>query len=76
LSIKSNGLLNFKKGDPSVSGAFEVNIFDISGKLVFQKRETDLSETFDLSHFAEGDYIYQIKQRAQIISVGKWVKIK
>jgi Secretion system C-terminal sorting domain len=72
----SNGLLNFKKGDPSVSGAFEVNIFDISGKLVFQKRETDLSETFDLSHFAEGDYIYQIKQQRQIISIGKWVKIK
>jgi Secretion system C-terminal sorting domain len=72
----SNGLLNFKKGDPSVSGAFEVNIFDISGKLVFQKRETDLSETFDLSHFAEGNYIYQIKQQEQIISVGKWVKIK
>jgi Secretion system C-terminal sorting domain len=72
----SNGLLNFKKGDPSVSGAFEVNIFDISGKLVFQKRETDLSETFDFSHFAEGNYIYQIKQQEQIISVGKWVKIK
>jgi hypothetical protein len=72
----SNGLLNFKKGDPSVSGTFEVNIFDISGKLVFQKRETDLSETFDLSNFAEGDYIYQIKQQGQIISVGKWVKIK
>jgi Secretion system C-terminal sorting domain len=72
----SNGLLNFKKGDPSVSGTFEVNIFDISGKLVFQKSETELSETFDLSHFAEGNYIYQIKQREQIISIGKWVKTK
>jgi Secretion system C-terminal sorting domain len=72
----SNGQLRFKKGDPSVSGTFEVNIFDISGKLVFQKKETDLSETMDLSHLATGDYIYQIKQKEQIISMGKWVKIK
>jgi hypothetical protein len=72
----SNGQLQFKKEDPSVSGTFEVNIFDISGKLVFQKRETDLSETFDLSHLSEGNYLYQIKQREQIISVGKWMKIK
>jgi hypothetical protein len=41
----SSGQLNFKKGDPSVFGAFDLNIFDISGKLIFQKKETDLSET-------------------------------
>jgi hypothetical protein len=72
----SNGQLRFKKEDPSVSGAFEVNFFDISGKLVFQKKETDLSETMDLNHLATGDYIYQIKQKEQIISIGKWVKIE
>jgi Secretion system C-terminal sorting domain len=72
----SNGQLRFKKEDPSVSSTFEVNIFDISGKLVFQKKETDLSETFDLNHLATGDYIYQIKQKEQIISIGKWVKVK
>jgi hypothetical protein len=72
----SNGQLHFKKEDPSVSSRFEVNIFDISGKLVFQKKETDLTETFDLSYLSEGNYIYQIKQQAQIISIGKWVKIK
>jgi hypothetical protein len=72
----SNGQLHFKKEDPSVSSRFEVNIFDISGKLVFQKKETDLTETFDLSHLSEGNYMYQIKQQAQIISIGKWIKIK
>jgi hypothetical protein len=72
----SNGQLYFKKEDPSVSSRFEVNIFDISGKLVFEKKETDLTETFDLSYLSEGNYIYQIKQQAQIISIGKWIKIK
>jgi hypothetical protein len=72
----SNGQLQFKKEDPSVSSRFDFNLYDMSGKLVFQKRETDLSETFDLSHLAEGNYMYQIKEREQIISVGKWIKIK
>jgi hypothetical protein len=72
----SNGQLHFKKEDPSVSSRFEVNIFDISGKLVFQKKETDLTETFELSHLSEGNYLYQIKDKEQIISIGKWVKIK
>jgi hypothetical protein len=72
----SNGQLHFKKEDPSVSSPFEVNLFDISGKLVFQKKETDLSETLDLSHLSEGNYMYQIKQQAQIISIGKWIKMK
>jgi Secretion system C-terminal sorting domain len=72
----SNGQLHFKKEDPSVSGVFDLNLFDISGKLVFQKMETDLTEIFDLSHLSEGNYLYQIKQREQIISVGKWMKIK
>ena len=72
----SNGQLNFKKEDPSVSSRFDVNIFDISGKLVFQKRETDLTETFDLSHLSEGNYMYQITSENAIVAVGKWVKIK
>jgi hypothetical protein len=72
----SNGQLHFKKEDPSVSRTFELNIFDISGKLVFQKKETDLSETYDINHLATGDYMYQIKQKEQIISIGKWVKIE
>ena len=72
----SNGQLNFKKEDPSVSNRFDVNIFDISGKLVFQKRETNLTETFDLSHLSEGNYMYQITSENAIVAVGKWVKIK
>jgi hypothetical protein len=72
----SNGQLHFKNEDPSVSGTFEVNIFDMSGKLVFQKKETDLSENYDLNYLATGDYMYQIKQNQQIISIGKWVKIE
>jgi hypothetical protein len=72
----SNGLLNFKKETPSVFGTFDLNIFDISGKLVFQKKGTDLSETFDLTHLAEGNYLYQIKVRDNIIALGQWVKIK
>jgi hypothetical protein len=72
----SNGQLQFKKEDPSVSSTFDLNLYDMSGKLVFQKRETDLSETFDLSHLSEGNYLYQIKKQEQIISVGKWIKVK
>ena len=72
----SSGQLHFKKEDPSVSNRFDVNIFDISGKLIFQKRETDLTETFDLSHLSEGNYMYQIKSENTIVAVGKWVKIK
>jgi hypothetical protein len=72
----SNGQLNFKKEDPSVSSRFDLNLYDMSGKIVFQKRETDLSETFDLSHLSEGNYMYQIKKQEQIISVGKWIKNK
>jgi hypothetical protein len=71
----SNGQLHFKKEDPSVSRTFELNIFDMSGKLVFQKKETDLSEIYYLNYLATGDYMYQIKQKEQIISIGKWVKI-
>jgi hypothetical protein len=70
----STGLLNFKKETPSVFNHFELTIFDISGKLVFQKKETDLSETFDLSHLATGNYIYQIKEGEKIKALGKWVK--
>ena len=72
----STGQLNFKKQDPSVSGTFDVNIFDISGKLVYQKKETDLTETFDLSHLPEGNYVYQILREGRIISVGKWEKVR
>ena len=70
----STGLLNFKKETPSVFGHFELTVFDISGRLVFQKKETDLSETFDLSHLSTGNYIYQIKHGATIKAIGIWVK--
>ena len=80
----STGPLNFKKetlpkenrDKLSVFERFDVSIFDVSGKLVFGKKETDVSEAFDLSHLSEGNYLYQIKNKEQIISVGKWVKIK
>ncbi len=72
----STGQLNFKKETPSVFERFDVSIFDISGKLVYQKRESDLLETIDLTHFAEGNYMYQIQQQGVIKAVGKWVKIK
>jgi Secretion system C-terminal sorting domain len=72
----STGQLNFKKETPSVLRRFEVSIFDISGKLVHQKKETDLSETIDLTHLAEGNYMYQIQQQGVIKAVGKWVKVK
>jgi Secretion system C-terminal sorting domain len=73
----ANLMYNFKfPNTPSVFGTFDLNIFNISGKLVFQKKETDLSETFDLGHLPEGNYIYQIRQREQIVSIGKWLKIK
>ena len=78
----STGQLNFKKetlpkenrDKLSVFGRFDVSIFDISGKLVFQKKETDLSETLDLSHLSTGHYIYQIKEGEKIKAIGKWVK--
>lgn len=70
----STGQLNFKKETPSVSSRFELTVFDISGKLVFQKKETDLSETLDLSHLSTGNYIYQIKEGEKIKAIGKWVK--
>ena len=70
----STGQLNFKKETPSVSSRFELTVFDISGKLVFQKKETDLSETVDLSHLSTGNYIYQIKEGERIKAIGKWVK--
>jgi hypothetical protein len=72
----STGQLNFKKEAPSVFERFEVSIFDISGKLVFQKKETDLSEMIDLTHLAEGNYMYQIQQQGIIKAIGEWVKIK
>jgi hypothetical protein len=72
----SNGQLQFKKEDPSVSSRFDLNLYDISGKLVFQKTETDLSETFDLSHLSEGNYLFHIKKGENIIAIGKWMKIK
>ena len=70
----STGQLNFKKETPSVFSRFELTVFDISGKLVFQKKETDLSETIDLSHLSTGNYIYQIKEGERIKAIGKWVK--
>lgn len=72
----SMGQLNFKKETPSVFERFDVLVFDISGKLVYQKKETDLSEMFDLSHLAEGNYMYQIQQQGVIKAVGKWGKMK
>ena len=70
----STGILNFKKEAPSVFSRFELSVFDISGKLVFQKKETNLFETFDLSHLSTGNYIYQIKHGATIKAIGIWVK--
>jgi Secretion system C-terminal sorting domain len=76
----STGQLNFKKETPSVASSlamterFDVSIFDMSGKLVFQKKETDLSETIDLAQLAEGSYMYQIQQQGIIKAIGKWVK--
>ena len=72
----STGQLNFKKETPSVFERFDVSVFDISGKLVFQKKETDLSETIDLTHLIEGSYMYQIQQQGVIKAIGKWVKMK
>ncbi len=78
----STGQLNFKKETPSVASSlamtsrFELSVFDISGKLVFQKKETDLSEAFDLSHLSTGNYIYQIKEGEKNKAIGKWVKIQ
>lgn len=64
------------KETPSVLERFDVSIFDISGKLVFQKKGTDLSEMIDLTHLAEGNYMYQIQQKDVIKAIGKWVKVK
>lgn len=72
----STGQLNFKKETPSVFERFDVLVFDISGKLVYQKKETDLLETLDLTHLAEGNYMYQIQQQGIVKAVGKWVKMK
>jgi hypothetical protein len=44
--------------------------------LAFEKKETVISETFDLTHLPEGQYVYQIKQQGNIVSMGKWLKIK
>jgi hypothetical protein len=64
------------KEAPSVFERFDVSVFDITGKLVYQKKETDLSEAIDLTHLAEGNYMYQIQQQGIVKTVGKWVKIK
>ena len=70
----SNGQLSFKV-PPSVFGQIDLAVFDISGKLVYQKKEAALSETFDLSNLPNGNYIYQIFQDGTPLSVGKWQKI-
>ena len=70
----SNGQLSFKV-PPSVFGQIDLVVFDISGKLVYQKKEAALSETFDLSHLPNGNYLYQIFQEETPLSVGKWQKI-
>ena len=70
----SNGQLSFKV-PPSVFGQIDLAVFDISGKLVYQKKEAALSETFDLSNLPNGNYLYQIFQDGTPLSVGKWQKI-
>ncbi len=72
----SMGQLNFKKEAPSVFERFDVLVFDISGKLVFEKKETDLSEMIDLTYLTEGNYMYQIQQQGVVKNIGKWVKVK
>ena len=69
-----NGQLSFKV-PPSVFGQIDLAVFDISGKLVYQKKEAALSETFDLSNLPNGNYLYQIFQDGTPLSVGKWQKI-
>ena len=69
----SNGQLSFKV-PPSVFGQIDLAVFDISGKLVYQRKEAALSETFDLSNLPNGNYLYQIFQEGTPLSVGKWVK--
>ena len=70
----SNGQLSFKV-PPSVFGQIDLAVFDISGKLVYQKKEAALSETFDLSNLPNGNYLYQILQDGTPLSAGKWQKI-
>lgn len=71
----SKGLLNIKF--TKSNEAFDMTVYDVSGKLVFSKTDNKLGRdnvgTFNLEQLIKGDYIIRIKTKSFDKTI-KWIK--
>lgn len=71
----SKGLLNVKF--TKSNEAFDITVYDVSGKLVFNKTDNKLGRdnvgTFNLEQLVKGDYIIRIKTKSFDKTI-KWIK--
>jgi len=67
-----NAQLNIRIAVQRIGGEF--NMYDISGKLVFQQSITESITTINTAYLPSGAYIYNYTHEGEVIESGKWVK--
>jgi hypothetical protein len=50
------------------AGASQVNVLDLTGKMVYSRQTTNIVETHDLSELSTGIYILQVQKDGQMVS--------
>ena len=73
----TNGNIQIEWASP-LSSAVSFSVFDVSGKLVFEKRflPTGLRESINLNGLPNGMYIYKLTNKAQILKSDRLVIIQ
>jgi hypothetical protein len=70
----TNDFINISTDETLKNNELSISFFDLLGNKLKEEKLYNKNNSLDISHWQNGFYFYQIKQKEQIIKSGKLIK--